>query len=59
MKKKDKQDEVQFDLESKSLEVEQFEDRQNLDLPPDCFGTFGTAACGGGCFGTVGTFGCC
>ncbi|PKL89369.1 MAG: hypothetical protein CVV23_05410 [Ignavibacteriae bacterium HGW-Ignavibacteriae-2] len=59
MKKNDQKDEIQFDLESKSLDVEQFEDRQNLDLPTDCFGTFGTAGTLGGCAGTAGTFGCC
>lgn len=54
-----KKNNVNFDLEAKSLDVEQFEDRNNLELPTDCFGTFGTAGTIGGCAGTAGTFGCC
>ena len=56
MKEKKKE---KFDLRAQSLEVESMEERNNLDLPPDCFGTFGTAGTLGGCASFFGTFGCC
>jgi hypothetical protein len=58
---KRKQDDLieKFDLKSASLDVEKIEERNNLEDPPNCIGTWGTIGTLGSCFGTAGTYGCC
>ena len=47
-----------FDLQSRSLEVDVFEDRTSF-TEENCFGTAGCFGCAGGCAGSLGTYGCC
>ena len=50
--------EEMFDLQSRSLEVDVFEDRTSFTVE-NCFGTAGCFGCAGGCAGSLGTYGCC